>query len=145
GRHDWCSRLGVDHAHGVRNFTTTEVEMKVFVTQAISGLAVLACFATISAAQPICPPEVASAKAMLSKMGTRTEQLAGRTQDVQSPRTQDTQSPRTQDVPSARTPDVQSPRTQDVQSPRNQDVQSPRSQDVQSPRYPDAQPRGEGI
>ncbi len=107
-----------------------------------------------------CPPEVAEAKAMLSKAtaaakkpiarGQETQaprQLAGaKPQDVQAPRGQDVQAPRGQDVQAPRGQDVQAPRGQDVQAPRGQDVQAPRAkqQDVQAPKQQDVQaPRGQ--
>jgi hypothetical protein len=106
--------------------------IKTAVAVLVSGVAVAASSAAPSMAQSMCPPEVASAKALLSR--SRDDLLAGRSQDVQSPRSQSALASRSQDVQSPRSQDVQSPRSQDVQSPRSQDVQSPRGPDVRSPR-----------
>src|SRR3989337_2004941 len=119
--------------------------MKKLFATLTSFVFVVALSATGSAAEPSCPPEVASAKTMLEKKQQLAKSqdvqaprsLAGaRTQDVQAPRTQDVQAPRTQvPVQAPRTQDVQAPRTQvPVQAPRTQDVQAPRTQDVQAPR-----------
>src|SRR3989304_445196 len=90
------------------------------VLAAIMSVAFLGAMTPMADAQSPCPPEVAQAKAMISKIANR--------QDVQAPRgKQDVQAPRGQDV--------QAPRgKQDVQAPRGQDVQAPRGQDVQAPR-----------
>ena len=96
--------------------------MKVLLTTIASPLIVAAWVGAGIAQGPVCPPEVATAKAMLNARGG--DMLASRSQDVQAPRSQDVQSPRNQDV--------QSPRSRDVQAPRNPDVQAPRSQDPRS-------------
>jgi hypothetical protein len=113
----------------------------------MSLLMVVTFSATIGSAQTSCPPEVASAKAMLTKQMAKSQDvqaprsLAGaRSQDVQAPRSQDVQAPRGQDVQAPRSQNIQAPRSQDVQAPRSQDIQAPRtsvgakSQDVQAPR-----------
>jgi len=98
--------------------------MKVlFTTIAGPALLVAAWVATSPAQTAMCPPEVASAKAMLTARGG--EALASRSQDVQAPRTQG--------VEAARSQEVQSPRSQDVQAPRGQDVQAPRDRTATAP------------
>lgn len=106
--------------------------MKVLLTTIASPLIVAAWVGASTAQGAVCPPEVATAKAMLNARGG--DMRASRSQDVQAPRSQDVQSPRNQDIQSPRSQDTQAPRNQDVQSPRSQDTQAPRSQDVQSPR-----------
>jgi len=113
--------------------------MKKVLASVLSVVTMVSLSATAGMAQTSCPPEVASAKAMLTQTAKSQDvqaprSLAGARQDVQAPRSQDIQSPRGQDVQAPRGQDVQSPRSQDVQSPRSQDIQSPRSQDIQSPR-----------
>jgi hypothetical protein len=93
----------------------------------LSVTTVIALSGTAGLAQTSCPPEVASAKAMLTQTakGEETQaarSLAGaRTQDIQAPRTQELQAPRTQEL--------QAPRTQELQAPRTQELQAPRSAD----------------
>jgi hypothetical protein len=110
------------------------------------GLALaLVGFTTPALAASSCPPEVAEAKARLSKAQAALKTTTARGQDVQAPRAaagargQDVQAPRGQDVQAPRGQDVQAPRGQDVQAPRGQDVQAPRGQDVQAPRGQDVQ------
>src|SRR3990172_4578682 len=125
------------------------------VLAAIMSVAFLGAMTPMADAQSPCPPEVAQAKAMISKIAKSQDvqaprSLAGARQDVQAPRSQDIQAPRSlagarQDVQAPRGQDVQAPRgKQDVQAPRGQDVQAPRGkQDVQAPRGQDVQaPRG---
>src|SRR3989304_786191 len=121
------------------------------VLAAIMSGAFLGAMTPMADAQSPCPPEVAQAKAMISKIAKSQDvqaprSLAGARQDVQAPRSQDVQAPRgKQDVQAPRGQDVQAPRgKQDVQAPRGQDVQAPRGkQDVQAPRGQDVQaPRG---
>src|SRR6185503_9445639 len=125
--------------------------MKKVLAGVLSVVTVMSLSATAGIAQTSCPPEVASAKAMLTQTAKSQDvqaprSLAGARQDVQAPRSQNIQSPRGQDVHAPRGQDVQSPRGQDVQSPRSQNVQSPRSQDIQSPRSQDIQsPRGQDV
>jgi len=101
---------------------------------------VLALSATAGMAQTSCPPEVASAKAMLTQTAKSQDvqsprSLAGaRSQDLQAPRAQDLQAPRAQDLQAPRAQDLQAPRAQDLQAPRAQDLQAPRAQDLQAPR-----------
>ena len=83
--------------------------MRKFLATAMSLLMVVAFSATVSSGQSTCPPEVASAKAMLTQ--------TAKSQDVQAPRS----------LAGAKSQDVQAPRSQDVQAPRSQDVQAPRS------------------
>ena len=95
---------------------------------AFSPVIVVAAWAGASIAQaPMCPPEVASARAMLEARGGDLQ--ASRSQDVQAPRSQDVQALRnqgSQDTQASRSQDVQAPRSQDVQAPRNQ--QDPQAQ-----------------
>src|SRR5882672_3727233 len=117
--------------------------MKKVLASVLSVVTMVSLSATAGMAQTSCPPEVASAKAMLTQTAKSQDvqaprSLAGARQDVQAPRSQDVQSPRGQDVQSPRSQDIQAPRSlagarQDVQAPRSQDIQSPRSQDVQAP------------
>ena len=72
--------------------------------------------AVSSAQSATCPPEVASAKAILTARGG----------DVQA------------SAPGQNHNSLAAARSQDVQAPRSQDVQAPRSQDVQAPRNPNA-------
>jgi hypothetical protein len=88
-----------------------------FATIAGSALIVGVWVSTSPAQIPMCPPEVASAKAMLNARGSDA-QASARGISTQASRGQD----------------VQAARSQDVQAPRNQDVQAPRSEDVQAPR-----------
>jgi hypothetical protein len=123
--------------------------MKRFPAIVTSALAVVALSNPTISAQTKCPPEVASAKAILMARGGQMEasgnaqeappprSMSGNTsrdQDTRAHRNQDVQAPRNQDVQAPRNQDVQAPRNQDVQAPRNQDVQAPRNQDVQAPR-----------
>src|SRR6266404_4005707 len=94
--------------------------MKKVLASVLSVVTMVSLSATAGMAQTSCPPEVASAKAMLTQ--------TAKSQDVQAPRSQDIQAPRSQDIQSPRSQDIQSPRSQDIQSPRSQDIQSPRSQ-----------------
>jgi hypothetical protein len=92
--------------------------MKAFFTTIAGSALIVGAWASTSPAQiPMCPPEVASAKAMLNARGSDA-QASARGMSSQASRGQD----------------VQAARSQDVQAPRNQDVQAPRSQDVQAPR-----------
>jgi hypothetical protein len=88
-----------------------------FATIAGSALIMGAWVSTSPAQIPMCPPEVASAKAMLNARGSDA-QASARGISTQASRGQD----------------VQAARNQDVQAPRNHDVQAPRSEDVQAPR-----------
>ena len=117
---------------------------------AVMSVAFMVAMTPMADAQSQCPPEVAQAKAMISKISKGPEvqaprSLAGAKQDVQAPRSREIQAPRSlagarQDVQAPRGQDVQAPRGQDVQAPRGkQDVQAPRGQDVQAPRGQDVQ------
>jgi hypothetical protein len=126
--------------------------MRKFLATAMSLLMVVAFSATVSSGQSTCPPEVASAKAMLTQTAKSQDvqaprSLAGvKSQDVQAPRSQDVQAPRSQNIQAPRSQDVQAPRSQDVQAPRSQNIQAPRSQDVQAPRSQDVQaPRSQDV
>src|SRR3989304_7333322 len=120
------------------------------VLAALMSVAFLGAVTPMADAQSPCPPEVAQAKAMISKVAKSQETQAPRAREIQAPRSlagarQDVQAPRGQDVRAPRgKQDVQAPRGQDVQAPRGQDVQAPRGkQDVQAPRGQDVQaPRG---
>ncbi|MBI4269877.1 MAG: hypothetical protein HY615_06040 [Candidatus Rokubacteria bacterium] len=112
---------------------------------AVMSVAFMVAMTPMADAQSQCPPEVAQAKAMISKISKGQDvqaprSLAGAKQDVQAPRSREIQAPRSlagarQDVQAPRGQDVQAPRGQDVQAPRGkQDVQAPRGQDVQAPR-----------
>jgi len=94
----------------------------------LSVTTMVALSATAGLAETSCPPEVASAKAMLTQATAKSQEvqaprsLAGaRTQDIQAPRSQELQAPRTQEL--------QAPRTQELQAPRTQELQAPRSAD----------------
>jgi len=120
--------------------------MRALFSVLLSAFVVVAASVAISPAQSAkCPPEVASAKAILTARGGDVQASAS-SQDTQAPRSQremarsqDTNAQRSQDVQAPRNQDVQAPRNQDVQAPRNQDVQAPRNQDVQAPRNQDGQ------
>jgi len=128
--------------------------MRALFSVLLSAFVVVAASVAISPAQSAkCPPEVASAKAILTARGgdvqasassqdtqaPRSQREMARSQDTNAQRSQDVQAPRNQDVQAPRNQDVQAPRNQDVQAPRNQDVQAPRNQDVQAPRNQDGQ------
>ena len=124
------------------------------VLAALMSVAFLGAVTPMADAQSPCPPEVAQAKAMISKVAKSQETQAPRAREIQAPRSlagarQDVQAPRGQDVQAPRgKQDVQAPRGQDVQAPRGkQDVQAPRGQDVQAPRgKQDVQaPRGQDV
>ena len=78
---------------------------KVLLMAAVSPLIVVSAWVGASPAQipiPMCPPEVASAKAMLNAKGSDLQ--ASRSQDVQAPRSQQgVQAPRTSDASSSTT------------------------------------------
>ena len=110
------------------------------VLAALMSVAFLGAVTPMADAQSPCPPEVAQAKAMISKVAKSQETQAPRAREIQAPRSlagarQDVQAPRGQDVQAPRgKQDTQAPRGQDVQAPRGQDTQAPRGQDVQAPR-----------
>ena len=79
---------------------------KVLASLSVITMFSLSATAGMAQAQTSCPPEVASAKAMLTQ--------TAKSQDVQAPRS----------LAGAK---------QDVQAPRSQEIQAPRSQDVQAP------------
>jgi len=124
--------------------------MRALVTAVVSVVVPVTVWIAVGSAQSTkCPPEVASAKAILTARGgeiqasrpgrNENNQAAARSLEIQRPRQQDAQAPR------AKEEDVQAPRTskeQDVQAPRTskeQDVQAPRAkQDAQTPRGQDA-------
>ena len=107
---------------------------------AVMSVAFMVAMTPMADAQSQCPPEVAQAKAMISKISKGPEvqaprSLAGAKQDVQAPRSREIQAPRGQEVQAPRGQEVQAPRgKQEVQAPRGQEVQAPRGQDVQAPR-----------
>src|SRR5712671_1469784 len=146
----------VETRSGVKTQSERTDSMKKVLASVLSVVTMVSLSATAGMAQTSCPPEVASAKAMLTQTAKSQDvqaprSLAGARQDVQAPRSQDIQSPRSQDVQAPRSlagarQDVQAPRSQDIQSPRGQDVQAPRGQDIQSPRSQDVQsPRSQDI
>ena len=95
---------------------------------AVMSVAFMVAMTPMADAQSQCPPEVAQAKAMISKISKGQDvqaprSLAGAKQDVQAPRSREIQAPRS--LAGAR---------QDVQAPRGQEVQAPRGQEVQAPR-----------
>jgi hypothetical protein len=75
----------------------------------LSLTTVIALSGTAGLAQTSCPPEVASAKAMLTQ--------TAKSQEIEAPRS----------LAGARTQDIQAPRTQELQAPRTQELQAPRS------------------
>ena len=117
---------------------------KVLASLSVITMFSLSATAGMAQAQTSCPPEVASAKAMLTQTAKSQDvqaprSLAGAKQDVQAPRSQEIQAPRSQDIQAPRSlagarQDVQAPRSQEIQAPRSQEIQAPRSQDTQAPR-----------
>ncbi len=83
-----------------------------------------------------CPPEVAEAKAMLTKATAAAKKATARGQETQAPR--QLAGSKQQDVQAPRGQDIQAPKQQDVQAPRGQDVQAPRGQDIQAPKLTNA-------
>jgi len=85
-----------------------------------------------------CPPEVAEAKAMLTKATAAAKKATARGQEVQAPR--QLAAAKGQEVQAPRGQDVQAPKQQEVQAPRGkqQDVQAPRGQDIQAPKLTNA-------
>src|SRR6266446_6708066 len=123
----------VETRSGVKTQSERTDSMKKVLASVLSVVTMVSLSATAGMAQTSCPPEVASAKAMLTQTAKSQDvqaprSLAGARQDVQAPRSQDIQAPRS--LAGARQ-DVQAPRSQDIQSTRSQDVQAPRSQDIQ--------------
>ncbi len=98
-----------------------ETAVRALLRVVMSALVLVAVSITMTTpAQPAkCPPEVASAKAILMARGG----------EMQASHNQNVGIPRNQGVQAGRSEDVQSPRNQDVQAPRNQENQSPRNQD----------------
>ena len=118
--------------------------MRKLLATVLSVTTVVALSGTAGMAQTSCPPEVASAKAMLTQATAKSQEvqaprsLAGaRTQDIQAPRSQELQAPRTQELQAPRTQELQAPRTQELQAPRTQELQAPRTQELQAPRSAD--------
>ena len=112
----------------------------------LSVTTMVALSATAGLAETSCPPEVASAKAMLTQATAKSQEvqaprsLAGaRTQDIQAPRSQELQAPRSQELQAPRTQELQAPRTQELQAPRSQQIQAPRTQELQAPRAQELQ------
>jgi hypothetical protein len=85
---------------------------------------VVALSASAGMGQTSCPPEVASAKAMLTQTAN--------SQDVQAPRS--LAGARSQELQAPRSQELQAPRSQELQAPRSQELQAPRSQELQAPR-----------
>jgi len=113
--------------------------MRALVTAVVSVVVPVTVWIAVGSAQSTkCPPEVASAKAILTARGgeiqasrpgrNENNQAAARSLEIQAPRQQDAQAPR------AKEEDAQAPRTS-----KEQDVQAPRAkQDAQTPRGLDA-------
>jgi len=101
---------------------------------------VVALSASAGMGQTSCPPEVASAKAMLTQTANSQDvqaprSLAGaRSQELQAPRSQELQAPRSQELQAPRSQELQAPRSEELQAPRSQELQAPRSQELQAPR-----------
>src|SRR5260370_37068687 len=120
--------------------------MKKVLASVLSVVTMVSLSATAGMAQTSCPPEVASAKAMLTQTAKSQDvqaprSLAGARQDVQAPRSQDIQSPRSQDVQAPRSlagarPDGQAPRAPDSQSPRAPRRHAPRGPDPPASPHP---------
>ncbi len=106
---------------------------------------VVALSASAGMGQTSCPPEVASAKAMLTQTANSQDvqaprSLAGaRSQELQAPRSQELQAPRSQELQAPRSQELQAPRSQELQAPRSQELQAPRSQELQAPRSQELQ------
>jgi hypothetical protein len=106
---------------------------------------VVALSASAGMGQSSCPPEVASAKAMLTQTANSQDvqaprSLAGaRSQELQAPRSQELQAPRSQELQAPRSQELQAPRSQELQAPRSQELQAPRSQELQAPRSQELQ------
>jgi hypothetical protein len=90
--------------------------MRKLLATALSVTMVVALSASAGMGQTSCPPEVASAKAMLTQ--------SANSQEVQASRS----------LAGARSQDLQAPRSQELQAPRSQELQAPRSQELQAPR-----------
>ena len=113
---------------------------------------VVALSASAGMGQTSCPPEVASAKAMLTQTANSQDvqaprSLAGaRSQELQAPRGQELQAPRSQELQAPRSQELQAPRSQELQAPRGQELQAPRGQELQAPRGQELQaPRSQEI
>ena len=113
---------------------------------------VVALSASAGMGQTSCPPEVASAKAMLTQTANSQDvqaprSLAGaRSQELQAPRSQELQAPRSQELQAPRSQELQAPRGQELQAPRGQELQAPRSQELQAPRSQELQaPRSQEL
>jgi hypothetical protein len=111
----------------------------------LSVTMVVALSASAGMGQTSCPPEVASAKAMLTQIASSQDvqvsrSLAGaRSQELQAPRSQELQAPRSQELQAPRSQELQAPRSQELQAPRSQELQAPRSQELQAPRSQELQ------
>jgi hypothetical protein len=113
---------------------------------------VVALSASAGMGQSSCPPEVASAKAMLTQTANSQDVQAPRTlagarsQELQAPRSQELQAPRSQELQAPRSQELQAPRSQELQAPRSQELQAPRSQELQAPRSQELQaPRSQEL
>jgi hypothetical protein len=87
--------------------------MRKLLATALSVTMVVALSASAGMGQTSCPPEVASAKAMLTQTAN--------SQDVQPSRS----------LAGARSQELQAPRSQEIQAPRSQEIQAPRSAEFQ--------------
>jgi hypothetical protein len=116
---------GTHHRQG--NEERTRKMKRLFATL-LSVAVVVALSASSGMGQTSCPPEVASAKAMLTQTASGQDlqpsrSLGGaRSQELQAPRSQELQAPRSQEL--------QAPRGQELQAPRGQELQAPRSEEL---------------
>ncbi len=106
--------------------------MRKLLATALSVTMVVALSASAGMGQTSCPPEVASAKAMLTQSANSQEVQASRS--LAGARSQDLQAPRSQELQAPRSQELQAPRSQELQAPRSQELQAPRSQELQAPR-----------
>lgn len=156
-RNPGVEQSGTHHRQG--NEERTRKMKRLFATL-LSVAVVVALSASSGMGQTSCPPEVASAKAMLTQTasgqdlqpsrslgGARSQELqAPRSQELQAPRSQELQAPRGQELQAPRSQELQAPRSQELQAPRSQELQAPRSQELQAPRSQELQaPRGQEL
>src|SRR5258708_32671399 len=95
----------VETRSGVKTQSERTDSMKKVLASVLSVVTMVSLSATAGMAQTSCPPEVASAKAMLTQ--------TAKSQDVQAPRALAGAPP---DGPAPRRPDSQAPRSPDVQA-----------------------------
>src|SRR5712671_6194375 len=127
----------VETRSGVKTQSERTDSMKKVLASVLSVVTMVSLSATAGMAQTSCPPEVASAKAMLTQTAKSQDvqaprSLAGaRSQELQAPRSQELQAPRSQELQAPRSQELQAPRSQELQAPRSQELQAPRSQELQ--------------